>query len=66
MQYPYLILLETITVFLTLFVGIIIFYFLTKKWQEIKFMAALKAVVFYEVGSFLIYLIYPFPFLCAI
>jgi len=66
MQYPYLTLLEIITVLLTLFVGIIIFYFLLRRWRETKFLTAVKAIALYELGSLLIYLIYPFPLLSRI
>lgn len=66
MQYPYLTLLEVISVLLTLLIGIAIFYFLVKRWRETKFLTVLKAVVLYELGSLLIYLIYPFPLLFRI
>jgi len=66
MQYPYLTLLEIITVLLTLLIGIVIFYFLVKRWQKIKFLTVLKTVFLYELGSLFIYLIYPFPLLSRI
>jgi len=66
MQYPYLTLLEIVTVLLTLLIGLVIFYFLVKRWRETKFLTALKAVALYELGSLLIYLIYPFPLLSRI
>ena len=66
MQYPYLTLLEIISIFLTLFVGTIIFYFLIRKRQETKFLTALKAIALYELASLLLYLIYPSSFLSRI
>ncbi|EKE14052.1 MAG: hypothetical protein ACD_12C00692G0001 [uncultured bacterium] len=66
MQYPYFILLEIVTVFLTLFIGIIIFYSLIKRWQKIKFSTVFKAIFLYESGSLLFYLIYPFSQLSRI
>jgi hypothetical protein len=44
-----------------LFIGALIFYFVIRKWQGIKFLIALKAFLAYELASFLLYLIYPFP-----
>lgn len=66
MQYPYLTLLEIITIFLTLLIGMVIFYFLVKRWQETKFLTVFKAFALYELGSLLFYLIYPFPLLSKI
>ena len=66
MQYPYLILLEIISILLTLLMGITIFYFLVKKWKETKFLTVLKTIALYELASLLIYLIYPFPLLFRI
>lgn len=66
MQYPYLTLLEITTVLLTLLIGMTIFYFLVKRWQETKFLTVLKAITLYESGSLLFYLIYPFPLLYRI
>jgi len=63
MQYPYLTSLEIVSFLLILFIGIIVFYFLIKKWRETKFLMALKAIILYELGSFLLYLIYPFSLL---
>jgi len=61
MQYPFLTLLEIITVLLTLLIGMTIFYFLVKRWRrETKFLTVLKAITLYQLGSLLIYLIYPF------
>lgn len=62
MQYPYLALLGIITILLTLSIGVVFFYFLLKRWQETKFLTVLKALALYELGSILIYLVYPFPF----
>jgi hypothetical protein len=66
MQYPFLTLLEIITIFLTLFVGVVIFYFLIRKRQETKFLTALKAFALYEIASLVLYLIYPSSFLSGI
>jgi hypothetical protein len=66
MQYPYLTLLEIITLFLTLFVGTIIFYFLIRKRQETKFLTVLKAIALYELASIIVYLIYPSSLLSGI
>ena len=66
MQYPYFTLLEIITVILALFIGVVIFYFLVKRWQGNNFLTALKAFVLYMVGSIIVYLIYPFPLLSKV
>jgi len=61
MSYPYITLLETTFFFLTLFIGMIILYFIIKRWQKPKFLTVLKAFILYELASLLFYLIYPFP-----
>jgi len=63
MQYPYLTSLEIFSFLLILFIGILVFYFLIKRWQKTNFLTVLKAIVLYELGSFLLYLIYPFSLL---
>lgn len=66
MQYPYFTSLEIVSFLLILFIGITVFYFLIKRWQETKFLMVFKAIVLYELGSLLLYLIYPFSFLSRI
>ena len=62
MQYPYLTFLEAITIVLTLFIGIIIFYFLIKIFNKtVKFLTVLKAILLYELCAIIIYSIYPAP-----
>ena len=67
MQYPYLTLLETIIFVSALFIGIVILYFLLRIFnKKIKFLAVLKAILFYELFAIIVYSIYPvstFPFL---
>ena len=66
MQFPYLFFLGIAKLFLSLFVGVTLFYYLVKKWRKIKYSAALKIIVLYELCSFLLYLIYPFSFFSKI
>ena len=62
MQYPYLTFLEAITIVLTLFIGIIIFYFLIKIFNKtVKFLTVLKAILLYELCAIVAYSIYPAP-----
>jgi hypothetical protein len=60
MQYPYLFLLESVILFLTLCLAMIIFYLLAKINQEIRFITALKAFISYQLVAVLIYWAFPF------
>ena len=66
MQYPYLTLLEIITIFLTLLIGAVIFYLLVKRGRMVKFATVLKSLGLYFLGALIFYLIYPFAFLSRI
>lgn len=59
MQYPYLTLLSIISIILKFLIGTIVFYLIIKRWKEIKFLRALKAILLYELTSLFVYLIYP-------
>jgi hypothetical protein len=59
MQYPFLSFLEVISLFITLCLAAVIFYFSVRKKKEIKFLTATKAFVLYELASFVVYLFYP-------
>jgi len=66
MQYPYLTLLEVANILLTLVIGLIVFYLLTKKWKLHNLTTAVKAFLLYELINFLFYLIYPWNFIYKI
>ena len=60
MQYPYLTLLEAITLISALFIGIVILYFLVRIFNKtIKFLTVLKVILFYELFAIIAYSIYP-------
>lgn len=67
MEYPYLTLLGVTTLIFTLFIGIVIFYFLVRLFnREIKFSMALRGILLYQFSSLILYLVYPTPFLAKI
>lgn len=63
MQYPYLVFSHLITLIFFLFLGITIVYFFVKVFnKKIKFLTALKAVLFYEVFALMVYFFPLFAF----
>lgn len=63
MKYPYLILLNIVSISLTLFTGAVIFYLLARIGQKLKFMQVLMVFGIFEVCSFLLYLVFPITLL---
>lgn len=62
MRYPYLTLFEAVAMLLTLFIGIVIIYFLLKIFDKTtKFRTVLKWILLYELAVVIIYAVYPKP-----
>lgn len=65
-MYPYLTLLEIISILLTLFAGLVLFYLLVRFEQKVTFKETVKTFGLYEICSFFLYLVFPLSLLSRI